>query len=296
MRKSLFIISFFSISCSIIQAQELNATVSVNSSKIQGNRQLFNTLEEHLRRFINERKWTDMDFRANEKIDCSFTFVINEAVQANSFSAELLVQARRPVYNTAYASVLLNFRDSALPFHYIEYQPLDFNINSPSDNLTAIVAFYVYLILGLDFDSMSPLGGTPYFQQMQTIAENVQPDNRSGWEAFGNQRNRHALAVAFNDPVFEPFRRMWYEYHRLGLDEMAANIEKARKKIVTSLSVIDSIYSLRPGSVPVTLFGDAKFDELARILTKASSEEKRQAHETLRKIYPTRTAELEKIK
>lgn len=296
MKKILFIISFFSVCFSVVQAQELNATVSVNSSKIQGNRQVFTTLEEQLRTFINDRKWSDINFRATEKIDCSFTLIINEMPSATSFRGELLVQSRRPVFNATYTTSLLNFREPSFSFDYMEYQPLEFDPNNIPNNLSATIAFYVNLILGLDFDSMSSLGGTPYFRQMQTIANNVQPNNWSGWETFGSERNKYAIATAFNDPAFEPYRQMWYEYHRLGLDEMAGNAKKGREKVVTSLSVISSLYAQRPNSVLITLFGDAKLDEVANIFTKATREEKQKAYESLRNIYPTRTTELEKIR
>ncbi len=277
-------------------AQELNATVTINHSKVQGTRQVFNTLEEQLRTFINDRKWTETDFLPTEKIDCSFTLIINEAVSPTSFNAELLVQARRPVFNATYTTTLVNFRDAAVAFDYIEYQPLDFDINNIQNNLTATIAFYVNLILGLDFDSMSPLGGTPYFRQMQIIANNVQPNNWKGWETFGSERNKFALAVAFNEPAFESYRQMWYDYHRLGLDKMAENSEKGREKVLSSLSEISSLYGKRLNSVLITLFGDAKLDELAGALSGATDREKRESRETLQQIYPTRTAELERIK
>ena len=295
MKKTLFIL-FFSLCFSVVHAQELNATVSVNSSKIQGSRQVFNTLEEQLRVFINDRKWSDVNFRANEKIDCSFTLIINEMSSSTSFNGELLVQSRRPVFNATYTTPLLNFRDPSLSFEYIEYQPLEFDPNNIPNNLSATIAFYVYLILGLDFDSMSSLGGTPYFRQMQTIANNVQTNNWSGWETFGSERNKSAISVTFNEPAFEGYRRMWYDYHRLGLDEMAENAEKGREKVVTSLPVISSIYARRPNSVLITLFGDAKLDELVNVLTNASQQEKQEAYETFRNIYPTKTTELERIK
>lgn len=295
MRRFLFAILFFSLSLLIVHAQELNATVSVNSSQVPGSRQVFNTLGEQLRAFINDRRWSEVNFSANEKIDCSFTLIIREMPSPTSFRGELLVQSRRPVYNANYTTPLLNFREPSFSFDYIEYQPLEFDLNHISDNLSATVAFYVYLILGLDFDSMSLLGGTPYFLRMRTIANNVQSNNWSGWETFGNERDKSAVAVAFNDPAFEAFRRMWYDYHRLGLDEMAANMEKGREKVVTSLPVVSSVFAQRPSSVLITLFGDAKLDELVDIFTGSPEQEKRRAYETLRNMYPTRTTALERL-
>ncbi|OPZ26073.1 MAG: hypothetical protein BWZ00_01713 [Bacteroidetes bacterium ADurb.BinA174] len=295
MKKILFASLFF-VCFLAAQAQELNAIVSVNSSKIQGSRQIFNTLEEQLRTFINDRKWSNENFQTNERIDCSFTLIINEMPSPTSFKGELLVQSRRPIFNATYTTPLLNFREPSFSFDYIEYQPLEFYPNNIPNNLSATIGFYVYLILGLDFDSMSLLGGMPYFRQMQTIANNVQLNNWSGWETFGIERNKYAIALAFNEPAFETYRQMWYDYHRLGLDEMAENPEKGREKVVTSLPVISSIHARRPNSVLVTLFGDAKLDELVNVLTGTSEQVKRQAYKTLRNIYPTQTIALEKIK
>lgn len=295
MKNAVFTVIFLLEAVVCTMAQDLNATVSVNSSRIQGNRQLFNTLEEQLRTFINDGKWTDMYSPALDKIDCSFTLIINEVTSPTSFRGELQVQARRPVSGAAYKTLLLNYREPSFLFDYMEYQPLEFNPDNIPNNLVATVAFYVYLILGLDYDSMSPLGGTDCFRQMQTIASNVQPNNWSGWEAFGGERNKYALAVAFNDPISENYRRMWYDYHRTGLDEMAANSEKGRQKVVTSLPVIASLYARRPNSVLVMLFGNAKLDELVNVFTDLPVKEKRAAYETLRNIYPTQTAVLERL-
>ena len=205
MNKLLFVLIslFFS---ALLQAQEINASVSVNSSKIQGNNDLFRNLEEHLRIFINDRKWTETAFQSNERIDCSITLVINEMISQNSFNAEILVQAQRPVYGSTYKTVLLNFRDTDFSFEYYGYQSLEFSLNNASDNLLATVAFYIYLILGLDFDSMSSLGGTPYFQNMRTLINNMQSANSKGWEPFGNNRNRYAIMQAFSESSFVPFR------------------------------------------------------------------------------------------
>ena len=295
MKNAVFSVIFWFIAVGCTMAQNLNATVSVNSSQIQGNRQLFNTLEEQLRIFINDGKWTDTHPPAHGKIDCSFILVVNEMSSPSSFKGELQVQARRPVPGASYKTPLLNYREPSFLFDYMEYQSLEFNPDNIPNNLVATIAFYVYLILGLDYDSTSPLGGTDCFRQMQIIASNVQSNNWSGWEAFGSERSKYAIAVAFNEPVFEDYRRMWYDYHRAGLDEMAANREKGRQKVVTSLPVISSIYVHRSNSVLIMLFGNAKLDELVNVVTGMPEQEKRAAYETLRNIYPTQTTVLERL-
>ncbi len=290
------IVWIIALLCSIgIQAQELNARISINSAKVQGSTQVLRTLEDQLRIFINERKWTNVNFLPNERIECTFTILINE-MSSNTFNGELQIQSSRPVFNSTYTTTLVNFRDPTFTFDYVEYQALEFDINNIQDNLVATIAFYVYMILGMDFDSMSPFGGTPYFRNMQSIATNVQPNNWPGWETFGSDRSRYAIADALNTPAYEPYRQMWYDYHRLGLDEMAANLDKGKPKLFSSVSTVSTLYSQRPDLVLVTLFGDAKLDELANVYIEATEQEKKQAYETLRNIYPTRTTELDKIR
>jgi|AGTN01.1.fsa_nt_gi hypothetical protein len=276
-----------------LSAQELNASVKVNSSHIQGtNRQVFVSLEEALRIFINGRKWTNTDHPANERVDCAFTVVITETVTAGSFRGELLVQSRRPVRNTTHTTPMLNVRDRQFDFDYAEYLPLEFDPNYIQGNLTATIAFYVYLILGLHFDSTSSFGGTPCFRQMESIVANVQPYGWSGWEPFGSNRNRFAVSAAFNDGSQEAYRQMWYDYHRLGLDEMGDNNEQGREKVASAIPVVSSLHAQRPTSVLLTLFGDAKLEELTNVLSQASGREKQQAYNALREIYPAKTAEL----
>lgn len=283
------------MTAAIVHGQELNAKVTVNGSKIPGNQQLFSTLEEQLNSFINDRRWSDLNFQSNEKIDCSFTIIIHE-VAASSFKSELLVQSRRPVFNATYSTPMLNFRDSDFSFDYTEFQQLEFNPNNLTGNLTATLAYYIYLILGLDFDSMSPMGGAPFFKQMMTVANGAQSQNWSGWSFSSTSRNRYSVADAFNNNIYNSFRTMWYDYHRLGLDEMSENIEKSRENVLTSLAVISEINSNRPGSPLITLFGDAKLDELVGIIAGADTKTKSESYELLSRIYPTKINELEKIK
>lgn len=284
------------LSCSCAgMAQELNARITVNGDKIaNANKSVFTTLQNALTEFINNRKWTDATFAVNERIDCSMTIIVNEMEESN-FKGEIQVQARRPVYNSSYTTTLLNFRDQQFDFEYMEGEPLEYQENMLTGNLTATVVFYIYIILGLDFDSFSPLGGTAYIQQAQQIVSLAQSQSWSGWKAFDSNRNRHAVATALQDNASEAFRNLWYTYHRKGLDEMAANPDRGRTTIIEALPALQEVKKARPTSVLLQMFSDAKLDEIVLIYSKATTQEKQSGYKLLQEIYPTETTKLEAL-
>lgn len=284
------------LSCSCAgMAQELNARITVNGDKIaNANKSVFTTLQNALTEFINNRKWTDATFTVNERIDCSMTIIVNE-MEESSFKGEIQVQARRPVYNSSYTTTLLNFRDQQFDFEYMEGEPLEYQENMLTGNLTATVVFYIYIILGLDFDSFSPLGGTAYIQQAQQIVSLAQSQSWSGWKAFDSNRNRHAVATALQDNASEAFRNLWYTYHRKGLDEMAANPDRGRTTIIEALPALQEVKKARPTSVLLQMFSDAKLDEIVLIYSKATTQEKQSGYKLLQEIYPTETTRLEAL-
>lgn len=284
------------LSCSCAgMAQELNARITVNGDKIaNANKSVFTTLQNALTEFINNRKWTDATFAVNERIDCSMTIIVNE-MEESSFKGEIQVQARRPVYNSSYTTTLLNFRDQQFDFEYMEGEPLEYQENMLTGNLTATVVFYIYIILGLDFDSFSPLGGTAYIQQAQQIVSLAQSQSWSGWKAFDSNRNRHAVATALQDNASEAFRNLWYTYHRKGLDEMAANPDRGRTTIIEALPALQEVKKARPTSVLLQMFSDAKLDEIVLIYLKATTQEKQSGYKLLQEIYPTETTRLEAL-
>ncbi len=294
--RRLFYLFLFSLLAFGGKAQELNARVTVNGDKIAtANKQIFTTLQNALMEFVNNRKWTDATFAVNEKIDCSMTIIVNE-LDESSFQTEIQVQARRPVYNSSYTTTLFNFRDQELNFEYMEGEPLDFNSNTLTSNLTATVAFYVYIILGLDFDSFAPKGGTTYIQQAQQIVNMAQSEmSWNGWKAFESNQNRHALATALQDNASEAFRDMWYTYHRRGLDEMAANPDRGRMTIIEALPALREVRSARPTSVLLQMFSDAKLDEIVAIYSKATTQERQDGYKMLFEIYPTQSTRLEAL-
>ncbi|MCD8270518.1 MAG: DUF4835 family protein [Parabacteroides sp.] len=279
------------------KAQELNAQVKINRDKIQGTLTVFETLEKALTEFINNRKWTDATFAVNERIDCTFNIIINEMPSDNSFKSEIQIQARRPVYNSTYTTTLLNFRDTQLDFDYTEYEPLEFAENTLNSNLIGTLVFYIYTIIGLDFDSFSPKGGTAFYQRAQRIVNLAQAQaSWNGWKAFDSDRNRHAVATALTDNISDAFRDMWYNYHRKGLDEMAANADRGRTTIIELLPTLEEIKKTRPTSVLFQMFADAKLDEVVAIYSKATTTEKQEGYKMLSNLYPAMTTRLEALK
>ena len=277
---------------------ELNAKVTVNSDKVQStNKQVFTTLQTALTEFLNNRKWTDATFAINERINCSFTLIINEMVSDNSFKGELQIQSNRPVFNSSYTTTLLNFRDKEVEFDYVEFEPLQFVDNTLDNNLVAILVFYVNIILGLDFDSFALDGGSAYFQQAQQIVSLAQSQaSWTGWKAFDSNQNRHAVATALTENQGEDFRQMWYTYHLKGLDEMAANPDRGRTTIIESLAGLQKLKSARPVSVLLQMFSDAKLDEVVSIYSKATTQEKQEGYKMLSELFPTAGTRLEALK
>lgn len=279
------------------QVSELNAKLSINSSKIQGtNKEVFNTLQRALNEFINNKKWTNAKFSPNERIDCAFTMIVN-TLEDNRFSCELQVQARRPVYNSSYTTTIFNFRDTQLDFQYTEMEPLEYSETTLQSNLTATIVFYIYVILGIDFDGFSPKGGSVFFQQAQQILTLAQSEpSWNGWKAFENDRNRHALIMALTENQSEGYRQFWYDYHRKGLDEMAANADRGRTNILEALPALTALKSARPNSILLQVFSDTKLDELVAIYSKATTQEKQTGYKTLSNLYPGQTNRLESLR
>ena len=291
-----FLLIFFCIS-GALQSQELNATLTVNSDKIQGSdKQIFNTLQRVLTEFINNKKWTTATFSQNERIDCNFTIVVN-TMEGNRFSAEIQVSARRPVYNSNYYTTIFNYRDTEFDFEYTEFEPLEYTENTLNSNLTATIIFYIYIALGFDFASFAPNGGQPYFQQAQQIVTLAQSQPAwNGWTAFGNRRNRHALATALTETQGNVFHTMWYTYHRKGLDEMAANADRGRNNLISAIPALKELKSSRPNSILIQLFSDSKLDETVLIYSKATTQDKQEAIKLFTDLFPTETSRFETLK
>lgn len=277
-------------------AQELNCNVEINTSQVQNvNKQVFETLQSAINDYMNTTKFTGAKFNANEKIECKLFFTIKEQ-NDTKIAGDLQVQSTRPVYNSTYSSTILNFKDTKIEFEYQENEPLVFNENNMESNLTAILNYYAYLIIALDFDTFGPRGGDPYWERVDQVVRMAQSSGESGWKQFEDTKNRAAVLSAFTDPATSTLRDMLYNYHRKGLDEMSVSPDKGRSQITQSLDALKAVYDVAPMSVGLSLFKDAKLDELVNVYTKGTQDERDRVYELLYGLYPTEQTRLDMIK
>jgi len=279
----------------IVQAQELNCNVQLNSDQVQGtNKSVFNTLQKSISEFVNNRKWTELTFANNERIECTFNIVV-KSVANDFYTAEIQVQSRRPIFNSGYYTTLFNFKDNSFNFNYKEFDQLEMNENTITSNLTAVLSYYAYVLIGYDMDSYSRLGGTPYFQKAEGIVNSAQGTELSGWKAFESSKNRYALVNNIMDEAFKKYRNYFYEYHRLGLDEMSTNMTNGRARIAAGLPLLREANRARPSAIIISSFLDAKTDELVNIFSQATTKEKTEAVEILSDVNPTQSGRYEQI-
>lgn len=279
-----------------LYAQELNCQVSVLTPQIQeSNKTIFETLQNQIRDFMNNRKWTGDNFENHEKIECSMIINVTERVSTDEFKATIQIQSRRPVYKSSYNSPMINHQDNDFNFRYVQDQVLDFDENSLGTNLTATLAYYAYIIIGLDYDSFSADGGTPYFLKAQTIVNNAQSLGERGWKAFESQRNRYWLVENILNVQFRPMRNCIYKYHRLGFDKMNDNVIEARVTILDALRPLKSVYNDRPNSFFMQFFFNAKADELVNLYQQGTPDEKTQVTQLLSQIDPGNIAKYNTI-
>jgi hypothetical protein len=299
MKRVLLIISLVSWGIALC-AQELRCTVTINSDQVQGtNKEVFNTLKQSIEEYVNTLRWTNMTFQEKERIECSMLLIVN-SVQNGVFDCEFTCQSRRPVFGTSYSTPTLNFKDNDFVFTYQEYDRLDYQQSTFTTNLTALLAYYCYLIIGHDMDSFSKLGGTPYFQACESIvnaAQSASLDNAeaAGWKAFESNRNRYALISNIMDEAFKKYRLFYYEYHRHGLDEMVNNVANGRARIAKEIEVLKEVYNARPATYVINTFLDAKNEELVNLFEQGTTEEKKSVYELLTGIDPTRQSTYDKI-
>ncbi len=295
MRK-LFIILLTVCSLNAV-AQELRATVTINvGPKVATtDRNVFRDMKTAFQQFLNSRKWTSDAYQQHEKINCSILININDMPAIGAFSASVQIQSARPVYNSNYTSLLLNFADRDWEFEYIESQPLEYNDNTFTNNLTSMLAFYAYLVIGLDYDSFSELGGTPYFQRALMVVNNAQSSNRPGWQSLGSNRNRYWIIENLLNPQMVEVRKMLYSYHRLGLDTFDKTPDQSRLIILTGLKNMRKAKDINPNAILIISFFDAKSKELANIFSDGLLPVRREAYDLITVMDPSNQATYAKM-
>ena len=281
------------------RSQELEAKVTINHAQIQGTDvSVFDNLQETVEQFINDRQWTALQFQKNERIVCNFNITVTKYDQSNNlFTCTALIQANRPVYNSSYTTTLYNNRDANFDFQFAQFDQLNFNEELLDNQLTALLAYYAYLIIGLDLDSFSPMGGEEILQQCLNLVNNAQNLDFNGWKAFDNDRNRFAIINDYMEGAMKPFRQLQYDYYRNGLDEMANNAERGRTNITTALENLKKAHEDRPLSMLPQIWTDYKKEELANIYKgKGTQKEKETVYDLLSGINASQNNTWEQIK
>jgi len=279
-----------------LPAQELNCVVKVNDQRAQtSDRAVFRDMEVSFARFLNNRKWTNADYTSDERIQCNLSIIIEEMPAVGVFKATVQVQSVRPVYNTNYSSLMLNFADRDWNFQYIESTPLDFGDNVFISNLTSMLAYYAYVIIGIDNDSFAEFGGEEQFKKVLDIVNLAQQTDNSGWKAFQNNRNRYWLSENLTNQDLRPIRKGLYTYHRLALDTFEKNPDEARAQIVNVLKDIQASDKRLPNTILKIAFFDAKKNELVRIFEKGNPATRREAYNLLVALNPTNTENYKSI-
>ncbi|HOO98731.1 MAG TPA: DUF4835 family protein [Bacteroidales bacterium] len=281
-------------------AQELNCNIQVSAQKIQGsNRQVFENMQRDIYEFMNNTVWTNHVFSYTERIDCNILINLTDQISSDEFIGTITVQLRRPVFNTTYNSTILNFVDNNFRFRYVEFQPLEFDPTTHRTNLISVLAYYAYMIIGFDYDSFSPLGGTELFQMAEKIVNNAQNAPETGWKPYDGSRNRNRYWLVKNclDREYEDVRRFNYEYYMKGLDKMESSLSEARSSMVESLRLIQNVYRRRPDPFMylVQIVLEAKSEELVNIFKESFPEEKSRVVEILTEIDPANKNKYEGI-
>jgi hypothetical protein len=283
-----------------VTAQELNVKININSQQVEGtDKSVFQSLQENLEQWMNDRQWTELQFQKNERTNCTLNITISKYNKAdNFFECSALIQANRPVYNSAYTSTLYNNKDPDFNFNYQQFEQLNFVEENIDNQLTAMMAFYAYLIIGLDLDSFSPLGGTEVLQRCMNLVNNCQSLDYVGWKPFEkNTRNRYTLINDYLDEAMKPFRQLQYDYYRKGLDEMSNNAERGRTNISDALQLLKQAHEEKPLSLLPQIWTDYKRDELANIYKgKGTQKEKEAIYDLLFNINASQSEAWEKIK
>lgn len=281
-----------------ISGQEFICNLQVNSQQVEGtDKRVYENMQTALQEFVNNRIWTNYEFKASERIECNFLITIGERPSTDRFKATLNIVASRPIFKSAYNSPLINYIDKDFEFYFVEFQSMEFQDNTYTDNLTSVIAYYLYMILALDFDSFSPNGGSPFFEKAEQIVNAAQNSGEKGWGAFEDPPNRYWILENYMNNSYSGLRTFLYEYHRLGLDVMSDKADQGRSKISESLNLLRAAYEARPaqGLYSLQLLVDAKRDEIINIFSEGNPREKSDAETIMKEIDPANSSEYSKI-
>ncbi len=297
---ALIMASGFLMPCNKVAAQELNARITINHSQIQGtDNAVFDELQQTLTQFVNDRQWTALQFQKNERIPCSFNITVTKYDKStNMFTCKAVIQATRTAYNSSYNTTIYSNQDNDFNFEYAQFDQLNFNEEAVDNQLTALMAYYAFLMIGINLDTFAPMGGEDVLQRCMNLANNCQNLNFPGWKAFDNDRNRFAIINDYLDGAMKPFRQLQYDYYRNGLDEMATNADRGRTNISTAIEEnLKKCHEDRPMSLLPQIWTDYKRDELANIYKgKGTQKEKEQVYEILFGINASQNNAWQKIK
>lgn len=282
-----------------VQSQELQVKISINSSQVEGSdKSVFENLQQTLEQWMNEKQWTELQFQKNERINVTFNITVSKYDKANNrFTCTAMIQANRPVYNSAYTTTLYNNKDGDFNFDFIQFDQLNYNDEMIDNQLTALMAYYAYLIIGLDLDSFGPMAGTEVLLRCMNLTNNAQDLGFPGWKAFEDSRNRFAIINDYLDEAMKPFRQLQYDYYRKGLDEMSNNAERGRTNVSEALELLKQAHQDKPLSMVPQIWTDYKRDELANIYKgKGTQKEKEAVYNILFNLNASQNDAWEKIK
>ena len=299
MKKVFLSLLLFLALSNVVQAQELNARVMINREQVSNTKSgVFDALEKQITQFLKERKWTDLQFLESERIQCAFNLTISAYSETdNSFKASLLVASNRPVWGSSYTTTVWNYNDKDFNFNFQEFDQLEWRPEQIDNNLTAMLAYWIYFIIGMDLDTMSPKGGTPYLQMALDICNNAESLGSDGWTAFGDTKNRFSIVNDYLDGAMEKMRQLQYDYYRKGLDQMSENTEKGRDAIAETMTLLKEAHEDKSLSLLPQIFTDIKRDEIISIFNAQTPSEQRESiYEILFRINPSQSQYWDKLK
>lgn len=285
--KKILIVILLSMIALGVSAQEFRCSVSINSQQIQTTeKQIFETMKQTIEDFVNNRKWTTLTFEAHEKMDCNIGLILSERASLTEFKGQLSIQIRRPVYNSNYTTGLFNYIESDFQFSFNESQPLEFDINSFTSNLSSAISYYLYMFLGITFDSYALMGGENFYEVARTIAQTAEKSGYRGWRGTDGQKARYWFMENYTNATYQELRKANYYYHRLGLDMMTKDQDEARRNIMEALRSVQKVHKIRTNLLAVQIFMDVKIPEISNIFTPATDAEKKEIYNIVKEISP----------